>query len=134
MKGFMVGTRFCRNIFVSRREDASLYYLLHWHDKLVEQCDENLFYIPTSGNYDLYTYRQGDVTLAEWQRWGYDQNSLFADPLFADLEHENFQLQPDSPARRLGFVPIDTSQIGIRPRPSASHTVTSHPATSGGIA
>ena len=45
----------------------------------------------------------------EWQSWqaqGRDQHSIVADPLFVDPAHDNYQLQPQSPALQLGFEPI----------------------------
>jgi hypothetical protein len=55
----------------------------------------------------------GEATLAEWQARGHDRHSLIADPKFVDAAHFDFRLQPDSPAFKLGFVPIDTGQIGL---------------------
>jgi hypothetical protein len=55
------------------------------------------------------------VVLSEWEAWqalGFDQHSEIADPRFVDLEHEDYRLQPDSPALKLGFQPIPVEQIG----------------------
>jgi hypothetical protein len=38
---------------------------------------------------------------------------VIADPKFVDAAHFDFRLQPDSPAYRIGFVPIDASRIGL---------------------
>jgi len=63
--------------------------------------------------------RGASHTLAEWRAQGYDQRSLVADPRFVDPQHDNYALRPDSPALRLGFQPIDVSQVGPRtPRPA----------------
>jgi parallel beta-helix repeat protein len=51
-------------------------------------------------------------SLAEWQKRGEDVHSLVADPLFVDPEHGDFTLKPGSPAAKIGFQPIDTSQMG----------------------
>ncbi len=51
--------------------------------------------------------------LAEWQKLGYDQHSIIADPLFVDPEHNDYRLKPDSPALKIGFVPFDFSQAGV---------------------
>jgi parallel beta-helix repeat protein len=54
----------------------------------------------------------GKESLAEWQKHGQDVHSLVADPLFVDPEHGDFTLKPGSPAAKIGFQPIDTSQAG----------------------
>ncbi len=43
-----------------------------------------------------------------------DAHSIIADPCFVDAEKGDFRLQPDSPAFKLGFVPIDPTDIGPR--------------------
>lgn len=69
--------------------------------------DYNLFH--TAGNPE-----HSQKALAEAQRDGTDRHSLAADPLFVDPANGNFALRPDSPALKLGFIPIDLSQIGLR--------------------
>jgi len=49
-----------------------------------------------------------------WQNRGHDRNSLITDPLFVAPEKYDFQLKADSPALKLGFKPIDVSQVGVR--------------------
>ncbi|MBM3499968.1 MAG: hypothetical protein FJX74_15015, partial [Armatimonadetes bacterium] len=53
-------------------------------------------------------------SLEEWQAAGQDEHSAIADPLFVDVENHDFRLQPDSPALKLGFRPIDLSTVGPR--------------------
>ncbi len=40
-------------------------------------------------------------------------NLTGSDPKFVDAAHGNFNLQPDSPALKLGFKPIPTQEIGL---------------------
>ena len=54
----------------------------------------------------------GKESLAEWQKRGQDVHSLVADPLFVDPEHGDFTLMSGSPATKIGFKPIDMSQVG----------------------
>jgi parallel beta-helix repeat protein len=54
----------------------------------------------------------GKALLPEWQQRGQDVHSLTSDPLFADPDRGDFTLKPDSPAAKIGFQPIDMSQIG----------------------
>lgn len=51
----------------------------------------------------------------QWHELGQDLHSLIADPLFKDVAHHDFTLQPGSPALPLGFHPIDLSTVGPRP-------------------
>jgi len=55
----------------------------------------------------------GGLTFSEWQQKGQDTHSLVADPKFADPANYDFRLQPDSPAVKLGFKPIDTTSVGL---------------------
>ena len=54
-------------------------------------------------------------TLDEWASWqalGNDQHSLVADPLFVNAAKDDYRLQPNSPAFKLGFQPIPVEKIG----------------------
>jgi len=48
------------------------------------------------------------------QRDGVDTHSLATDPLFVDPENGDFRFKPNSPALKMGIVPIDISKIGLR--------------------
>jgi len=48
---------------------------------------------------------------------GVDMHSLATNPLFVDAENGDFRLKPESPALKLGFVPIDFSKVGLRDIP-----------------
>ena len=56
----------------------------------------------------------GFISLEEWQEHGLDTHSIVGDPLFVDPENDDYSLQPDSPAFKLGFRPIDMSKVGLR--------------------
>jgi parallel beta-helix repeat protein len=49
---------------------------------------------------------------ASWQALGMDRHSRIADPKFVDADHQDFRLEPDSPAFTLGFKPIPVEKIG----------------------
>jgi hypothetical protein len=104
-----------RNIIVT---DGSVYYMNHTpHEHpILEEIDYNVFYHPSPGWGNRTTITRvprGEMvekyTLTQWQAMGYDTNSVVADPMFVDLENENYQLKPDSPALKLGFQQIDMS-------------------------
>jgi hypothetical protein len=54
-------------------------------------------------------------TLTEWQALGFDQHSVFADPLFVDPEHDDYRVRPDSPALKLGFENFEMDKFGLTP-------------------
>lgn len=55
----------------------------------------------------------GNLTLAQWQQQRkQDQGSLVADPRFVAPDKDDFRLQSDSPAIKLGFQPFDYSKAG----------------------
>ncbi len=54
------------------------------------------------------------LNFGQWQSRGNDLNSIVTDPLFVDPARDDFRLQPDSPALKLGFEPVDWSRVGVR--------------------
>jgi hypothetical protein len=52
-------------------------------------------------------------SLDEWQKSGHEQGSIIADPRFVDAGQDDFRLQPDSPALKLGFKPFGFGQAGV---------------------
>lgn len=56
----------------------------------------------------------GGKTLEQWQAEDHDKDSIAADPGFADAQNADFSLPDDSPAYKVGFQPIDVSQIGLQ--------------------
>jgi hypothetical protein len=61
------------------------------------------------------TMRFAGATLEDWRSRGHDQHSLVADPLFIAPEKLDFRLQTASPAFKIGFQPIDLTEVGVRP-------------------
>jgi len=56
------------------------------------------------------------VTPDQWRARGHDTHSVVADPMFVAPEKFDFRLKPESPALKLGFRPIDLSNVGPRPK------------------
>jgi hypothetical protein len=54
-----------------------------------------------------------DFNFEQWQKkFGQDQHSIVADPLFVAAEKDDFRLKENSPALKLGFKPFDYSKAG----------------------
>jgi dienelactone hydrolase len=54
-----------------------------------------------------------DQYLARMRDFGKEEASLFADPLFNDLEGEDFDFREGSPALKLGIESLDVSKMGL---------------------
>ncbi|MBT3287337.1 MAG: hypothetical protein HN380_08315 [Victivallales bacterium] len=84
-------------------------------------CDQNLFWRPDGEPMELYArvYNPGGgaTNLPDWQKFGFDTNSLVADPLFVDAANDDFRLRPDSPALQLGFKPLPIAKMGLYESP-----------------
>ena len=132
--GQMSNIRFKRNIFSYSDPDAD-YMRLNLGQNIdlatvITEHDHNLYWPPTgkqptfsglpgeaAGRTGMATQDHEDTTMEDWKAMGFDANSVIADPKFVDPANDNYDLQPDSPALKLGFVPIDASRIGLLPRP-----------------
>ena len=73
--------------------------------------DWNVYFNPTL---KLEQVKFAGGTWDEWRKRGKDGHSLYVDPQFVDAAKFDFRLQPTSPALKLGFRPIDMSQVGPR--------------------
>jgi hypothetical protein len=107
--GFFRGNHVTRNIFHRNRACDLGLLRSGVDDRAVAFSDYNLFY---DGEMEK------GAQWAEWKRRGFDVNSAVGDPMFVDPEKDDYRLQPQSPAFDLGFVPIDPTKIGTRPKRS----------------
>jgi len=73
------------------------------------RMNRNLYWDTVSGD-DLDF---AGLDFAAWQAKGFDTDSAIEDPKFVDAAHFDFRLQPNSPALRMGFKPIDVGEIGL---------------------
>jgi hypothetical protein len=105
-----VGNRFVRNILYATSPGAALLKVTPQKKEALAECDFNL-YFPYGQQQRIEGLEDG--TLADWQALGFDVNSVVADPLFMDPARGDFRLNPDSPAFKLGFRPIDMEHIGL---------------------
>jgi hypothetical protein len=68
----------------------------------------NVFYNPNQKPEEV---KFGGGSFEDWKKRGYDNNSVYADPMFVDPEHFDFTLKPESPALKHGFEQIDLSNV-----------------------
>ena len=83
----------------------------------LEEIDHNCFYSDL-GEFVARARPRGAAegrkySLDEWQALGFDQHSIFADPLFVDPAHGDYRVRPESPALKLGFENFDMSHVGL---------------------
>jgi len=98
---------FLRNIFVCDAEPLFHSNVVKPKDH-VGESDYNLFWDVSGKQPPL-----GKPTWEEWLGLGLDAHSVFADPLFVDPAHDNYELKSDSPAFKLGFVKLDLSKVPV---------------------
>jgi len=86
---------------------------------IMQEIDYNLFFSDV-GEFHVTILRRGEKsavrhTLAEWHALGFDQHSVYADPLFVNSEQGDYSVQSSSPALSLGFKNFDVSTAGLLP-------------------
>jgi len=83
-----------------------------WKDQNVD-LRNNLYWRVNQQPFDF-----AGMSFQDWQKSGKDAGSIIADPLFVDPVHNDFRLQADSPARKIGFKEFDATQAGVTGEPS----------------
>ncbi len=93
----------------SQIQDNNIYY---------NPATNNNFYMFTLTNWDInlnshaYTNQLYNDFLKSLNNKNIDKNSLFVDPLFVDVDNNNYSLRENSPALGLGFQQINTIGVG----------------------
>lgn len=72
------------------------------------QMGKNLYWDTSTTDPDF-----DEMAFEDWQALGRDAGSLLADPMFVNPQALDFRLKPDSPAKKIGFVPFDPGQAGL---------------------
>jgi hypothetical protein len=88
-----------------------------------EEIDRNLFWAEHGEFQAVVDQLRSDggkrnprrYDLTGWQELGWDRNSVFADPLFVDPQNQDFRVQPDSPALKVGFTNFAMGGWGLTP-------------------
>lgn len=106
----MSGNAFRRNV-VYGKSDSPAFALFGDVDLSSTQVDYNVFY--HGGRSPPLEMQQQRLTWEDWLARGMDRHSVVADPLLYEKEPGNIQLSPQSPALRLGFLPIPGKEIGL---------------------
>jgi len=132
--------KFVRNIMVCRKdmhigsgyglepEDYRRHFyhaiMLPARGPILEEIDYNLFWsdlgefkscVSGSSRRGGEDGKSESLSLEEWQARGYDQHSVFADPMFVDETNGDYRLKPESPALKLGFESFSTKEWGLLP-------------------
>lgn len=117
-KDAAAGTKIQQNIFVTT-EECPVY--AHRDDNVGHHkvlYESNLVYTAGKVPFVQIKGQDGITSWSEWRTMGHDKGTIIADPLFNDFEGGDYTLQENSPAFRLGFVPIPVEQIGCYPHES----------------
>ena len=120
-EGPLTGATIKRNIFYSSMEETTFIDELpaKKQDGTEDRRGRELAKAKDADtDYNIY-YSKADLELGKsmlkkQQADGVDAHSLAVDPGFVDAENGDFRLKVDSPALKLGFVPIDLSKVGLR--------------------
>ena len=73
----------------------------------------NNLYWPTDGKIPAHLTKT-HFTWEEWRKMGRDTGTIFADPMFENIDRRDFRLKPGSPAEKIGFKPWDLTLAGVR--------------------
>ncbi|MBU0607020.1 MAG: right-handed parallel beta-helix repeat-containing protein [Armatimonadetes bacterium] len=106
----MVQNVFRRNILYRLKPAGQMIQIWGFTPQVFAECDGNLYW--QEGAQPALSL--AGRPLVEWQKLGYDQHSVVADPLFEDPAKDDYRLKADSPAWKLGFERIPVEKIGRR--------------------
>lgn len=116
------GDRYHHNIAVLKQEAAYSLTLPSAPGGSIEEIDYNCIFRP-GGTFSADVCAASAEkafdppeprTWSEWRQLGFDRNSVWADPLLCDPAKEHFELQDQSPARKLGFEAFSVADAGPR--------------------
>jgi hypothetical protein len=107
--GTHAGSRLERNILYATRSDQPF----HFMECLRQGDPPALSTVLADGNiyFNAVDPQAADEYLAFARQLGCELHSLPCDPLFADINRGDFRLKPESPARALGIVSLETFKV-----------------------
>jgi parallel beta-helix repeat protein len=110
----MSGNRVLKNVLYFKPPDDVLFDINNAMDFNSTVSDYNVIY---SGDRPLRVSlplkAADEKQWVEWRSKGLDLHSLVADPHFSDITNNNFNLDQNSPALKIGFEPIPFEKIGL---------------------
>ena len=111
-KTIMAGNVFQRNIVAYHDPKAKLFRGSNVN--FAYNTFDNNLYFHAGQPLITGTLKKGETgdDFAAWQKAGRDTHSVVADPLFVDAAKDDYRLEPESPALKLGFKPIPVEKIG----------------------
>jgi hypothetical protein len=100
--------------------DIYVHYWWPMKGRMAKELDYNVFFSDVGAFFATVNPRAARAapdryTLEQWQALGYDQHSVFADPMFVDAANGDYHVKPASPALKLGFKNFDVSSAGLLP-------------------
>lgn len=120
----MDGSIVQRNIIVSRTAGQTLLHERTKPSPKKAQLREPAVLRSCAADHNLYFNTAepgwGQRHIDAQRAFGIERHSVEADPLFRDPAKDDFRLAPNSPAQKLGFEPIDISNVGPRDRGNQS--------------
>lgn len=115
--------RYHRNIVVMAKDDCFSFIAPPARGPWMEELDYNCYYNKKKGEFTARVTEirgekgaEGDsqrFTLAEWRELGFDEHSVYADPMFVDPENKDYRVKPGSPALKVGFKNFEMGKWGL---------------------
>jgi hypothetical protein len=103
-------SRIERNIMISTgKSDRFWGGFQDKHVGKLKECtiDRNMYH--RAGAKDI----GGDKFLTALKKAGHDSRSYYGDPMFVDYKNADFRFRKDSPAIKMGIVPLDLKSVGL---------------------
>jgi hypothetical protein len=102
------------NIFVSTGDKD------HFYNFIKDAKPPEVYKMMSDNTVDVNVYYsvnnpdfQKNKVLRDLRKHGFDQQSVYGDPLFENWREGNFRLKPESPALKAGIEQIDISNVGL---------------------
>lgn len=120
-EGPMTGASIQRNIFYASSKHCTFIHELQPGKEEITEDRRGITIARTKdadSDWNIYystaDRMKGERMLKTLQNDGIDANSRAVDPLFVDPENGDFRFKPNSPALKMGIIPIDLSKIGLQ--------------------